>query len=46
MQVRPEEAADRAAIRAVHAAARLADAQQVHRDLAARKTTGATVMIP
>jgi NADPH2:quinone reductase len=30
----------------VHNTARLADVQQVHRDLAARKTTGATVMIP
>ncbi|HEX8417428.1 MAG TPA: quinone oxidoreductase [Methylobacterium sp.] len=30
----------------VHAQAKLADAQQVHRDLAGRQTTGATVMIP
>jgi len=30
----------------VHSTAKLADVQQVHRDLAARKTTGATVMIP
>jgi len=30
----------------VHAKARLADAPQVHTDLASRKTTGATVMIP
>ncbi|WP_430912439.1 quinone oxidoreductase family protein [Methylobacterium sp. sgz302541] len=30
----------------VHARSRLADAQQVHRDLAGRRTTGATVMIP
>ncbi|MCJ2035727.1 quinone oxidoreductase family protein [Methylobacterium sp. J-068] len=30
----------------VHATARLADVQDVHRDLAGRRTTGATVMIP
>jgi len=30
----------------VHAKARLAEAPQVHTDLASRKTTGATVMIP
>ncbi|KQT82708.1 quinone oxidoreductase [Methylobacterium sp. Leaf466] len=30
----------------VHSQAPLAEAQQVHRDLAGRKTTGATVMIP
>lgn len=30
----------------VHAQAKLSDAAQVHRDLAGRKTTGATVMIP
>lgn len=30
----------------VHARSRLADAAQVHRDLAGRQTTGATVMIP
>jgi NADPH2:quinone reductase len=30
----------------VHAKAKLADAPQVHTDLASRKTTGATVMIP
>ncbi|KQP34922.1 quinone oxidoreductase [Methylobacterium sp. Leaf100] len=30
----------------VHAQAKLSEAPQVHRDLASRKTTGATVMIP
>lgn len=30
----------------VHAQYKLSDAQQVHRDLAGRKTTGSTVMIP
>jgi NADPH2:quinone reductase len=30
----------------VHATRRLAEAQQVHRDLAGRQTTGATVMLP